>query len=106
MLRRVHGRGWPMQQNGQTDRSSIVGRLQAVVGKDRLVVCIRQCLPEAAGHQVRTGLVYTAIGGRAPSNAHLRLPRQAQEVPTAVHAVPVRSSTLKEQQAVEIHAGL
>jgi hypothetical protein len=43
MLRRVHGLGWPMQQNGQTDRSSIVSRLQEVVGKDCLVMCIKQC---------------------------------------------------------------
>jgi hypothetical protein len=80
MLRRVHGLGWPMQQNGQTDRSSIVSRLQAVVGKDRLVMCIKQCLPEAASHQVRTGLIYTAIGAALrprPSSTPYQVPRGA-----------------------------
>lgn len=57
-----------MQQNGQTDRTSIVSRLQAVVGKDRLLLSIKQCLPEAANHQqVRTGLVSTATGARSRS---------------------------------------
>jgi len=97
-----------MQQNGQTDRTSIVSRLQAVVGKDRLLMSIKQCLPEAANHQVRTDQhSYTqpqgpTLGPRPSS----RLPPKARrrEVLVVVHAVPVRSSALKEQQAVEMEA--
>jgi hypothetical protein len=41
-------------QNGQTDRTSIVARLQSVVGKERLLLSIKACLPEQLpAHQVR-----------------------------------------------------